>query len=160
MALIYFQTNEKTLVEGFATDFSHVWAVICNYELYLKTGNHKFKKEGHRVHRRVKNWASNGTRIFVAPNYLLNALASLCMAKPISVIQIELDFNSAIAACTTAKCIIFEALGNELLARYFKSKGSDSLKGEGYLKKAIQLYRKWGAFKRADWLDKTYDLCN
>jgi hypothetical protein len=153
MALIFFKANEKALVEGFVTDFSHVWAAICYYDLYLETGKHKYKKEGKRTHRKVKGWAVSGAKIFVAPTHLLNAWASLCQTKPISVIQTELDFNDAISECAAAKCILFEALGNERLARYFIATGSDHVKGLEYHQKAILLYRKWGAFKRADWLE-------
>jgi hypothetical protein len=65
-----------------------------------------------------------------------------------------MEFTAAIAECASAKCLIFEALGYERLARYFFTTSfSDCPKGEAYHEKATQLYKKWGAFKRADWLD-------
>ena len=38
-ALSFFRKHEKTLAGIFPADFSHVWAAICYYDLFLETGN-------------------------------------------------------------------------------------------------------------------------
>jgi hypothetical protein len=143
-ALSYFKYNEKMLFEAFAMDFSYVWAAICFYDLFLETGKNSYKTEGQRAYRRVKNWASSGTKILVAPHILLTAMDSVCRTG-ISSEQIELNFKAAIDACKVSKCTVFEAIGTERLARYFMEAGSNRNKGEEYRSQAIECYQMWGA---------------
>jgi hypothetical protein len=153
--LSYLKENEKTLVEAVPIDFSHTWAAVCSYDLYIKTGNKRFMKEGHHARRKVKTWADTGMKILKAPSVLLNAMASLCNKKT-SWIQIELNFKDAINSCSDSKCLIFEAIGAERLSKYFLTTGLDQNKADEYRNKAIEIYEKLGAFQKADWLK---DFC-
>jgi hypothetical protein len=54
---ILLERKQKTLVEAVPIDFSHAWAAICLYDLYIKTGNKRFMKEGHHACHKVKTWA-------------------------------------------------------------------------------------------------------
>jgi hypothetical protein len=151
-ALSFFKQHEQTLAGGFPADFSHFWAALCNYDLFLETGIVKYKKEGQRAHRKVKTWADSGTEILVAPNLVLEAMATI-LKKGLSLEKIELSFIAAIEACQKANIVIFEALITERLAKHFFINSSNQTKGIKYHKRAVSVYRKWGALKKASWLD-------
>jgi hypothetical protein len=153
--LSYMKKNQKTLTGVYPSEYTHVWTAICNYDTYIECGDHKFRREGQRVHRKVKKWAESGTQILVAPNLLLNAIFSLCSRRA-SIDQIELNFKISIAACVEAKCIIFEALANERFAKFLYVKVSDRCKGAEYQRQAIEIYRSWGAFNKATWLENVW----
>ena len=151
--LSFMKKNEKTLTGIYPTEYTHVWTAICYYDAYMECGDHKFKREGQRVHRKVKKWADSGTQILVAPNLLLIAISNLC-SKRVSLLQIESNFEASIAACIEAECSIFEALANERFAKFLYVTGSNRRKkGAEYHRRAIEIYRKWGAIKKATWLE-------
>jgi hypothetical protein len=154
-ALVFIKKNEKTLTGIYPTDFSYTWVAICSYNMFFETGNIKYKRDGQRAHRKVKNLADSGTELLVAPSLLLGAMASLC-EKKVSIIQVEAEFNVAITACGDASYTLFEALGNERLANHFLTSGLYQQKGIEYIERAIEIYRRWGALKKVNWLESVY----
>jgi hypothetical protein len=153
--LSFIKENEKTLTGIYPSEYTHVWAAICYYDVYLERGNHKFRREGLRVHRKVKKWVESGTRILAASNILLTAMSSLCSRRS-SFLQIEMNFKATFAACTEAKCVLFEALAKERFAKFLFTTGSNHQKGAEYQRQAIEIYRNWGATKKATWLENMY----
>ncbi len=101
----------------------------------------------------MKKWATTGTEIFDGPHHLLNAMESLCVNKaPLD--QVEVMFATAMEACAEGRCVYFEALANERLARLFLDEVEDKAKAQTYLNRAVSLYRNWGALAKADWLER------
>ena len=153
-SLSWMKKYEKNIVAVYPSDFSDVWTAICSYDLFLETGRIYYRKQGQRAHRKVVKYANGGSPIYIAPGILLSAMASLCNGKKLD--QIESEFQAAIAALSEAKCAIFEAIGNERMAKYLLSSDFCRGKAEVYSKRAIEIYRNWGAMKKAEWLDKLF----
>jgi hypothetical protein len=154
-ALTFIKKNEKALTGIYPTDFSYVWVAFCNYSIYLETRNSSYKSDGQRAYRKVKSLADSGTQLLIAPSFLLGAMARLCEKKT-SWLQIEADFKKAITACSASRYALFEALGNEQLAKYFLSSELNQQKGTEYLERATEIYLRWGALKKVAWLDSVY----
>jgi hypothetical protein len=151
-ALSCMKKYEKKIVAVFPLDFSDVWVAICSYDLFLETGKKYYRKQGQRAHRKVSTYANGGSPIFIAPSMLLSAMASICNGKNLE--QIEMEFQTAITALSDAKCSIFEAIGNERLAKCLLSLGLNQHQAGDYQKRATEIYRKWGAMKKAELLDE------
>ena len=143
--------HEKDMVGHYFIGFFCTWVALCHYDLYRADGQRKHKRQGRRVHNRVKKWATTGTEILDGPHHLLNAMESLCV-KNASLEQVEVLFETAMRACAEARCVYFEALANERLARLFLDEVVDEAKARKYLCRAETLYRNWGAIAKADWL--------
>ena len=82
----------------------------------------------------------------------LAAMESLCVNKAPSD-EVDSMFEAAFTACAESKCRYFEALANERLARLYFDEEPEETKGVKYLKRAIDLYRSWGALAKAEWLE-------
>ena len=105
------------------------------------------------MHSQVRKWATTGTEILDGPYHLLNAMESLCVNRaPLD--EVEVMFDTAMRACAEGRCVYFEALANERLARLFLDELSDEAKARKYLNRAVSLYRNWGALAKADSLEK------
>jgi hypothetical protein len=63
--------------------------------------------------------ASTGSEIFDGPHHLLNAMESLCNWNKAPLDQVEVMFATAMEACVEGRCVYFEAIANERLARLF-----------------------------------------
>jgi hypothetical protein len=146
-----FIKHAKKVAGLFPTDFSFFWAGLCFYELFLSKKCTKYRREAIRAHRKVKRWVDAGAHIFTAPEALLSALAALCIKSQQH--QIEKKFLAAIHVFADVKCILLEAFSYERLAKYFLASFTFQNKGQEYLGRAIELYRKWGAAKKADMLE-------
>ena len=138
----------------FAIGMILTFVAACHYEMYFMNGNSKHKRDGRRVHRKVKKWATTGTAMLVGPNCFLRAMEVICVeqAPPD---QVEIAFEEAASACAAQRCRLLEALSNERLARLFRS-GEPNGKCVKYLNRAVELYRSWGAVAKAEWLQKQY----
>ena len=124
------------------------------YELYYRVGNIKHKRAGRRVHRKVKKWATTGTEMLVGPSVFLRAMEILCVERA-PADQVEIAFEEAASACAAQRCRLLEALSVERLARLFRSEGPNC-ECVTYVKRAVELYRSWGAVAKAEWLEKRY----
>lgn len=143
--------HEKDAAGHFTIGYFCTWVALCHYDLYRAEGRRKHKREARRAHHQVKKWATTGTEILDGPHHLLNALESLCVNKaPLD--QVEVMFATAMRACADGRCVYFEALANERLARLFHDEVADEAKARKYLNRAVSLYRNWGALAKADWL--------
>ena len=143
---------EKDAAHHYFIGYICTWSALCHYDLYRAEGHRKHKREGRRAHNQVKKWAATGTEILDCPHHLLNAMESLCVNKaPLD--QIEIMFATAMEACAENRCVYFEALANERLARLYLDEVADKAAAEKYLSRAVNLYRNWGALAKADWLD-------
>jgi hypothetical protein len=92
----------------------------------------------------VKKWATTGTEILDGPHHLLNAMESLCVNKaPLD--QVEVMFATAMRACAEGRCVYFEALANERLARLFHDEVADEAKARKYLNRAVTLVQQLGS---------------
>jgi hypothetical protein len=145
--------HEKDAAGHFTIGYYCTWAALCHYDLYRGGGHRRHKREGRRAHNQVKKWATTGTEILDGPHHLLNAMESLCVNKA-SLDQVEVMFATAMRACAEGRCVYFEALANERLARLFLDESPDEAKARKYLNRAVSLYRNWGALAKADCLEK------
>lgn len=154
--------NRKCEKQGegyFVMGFNFTWDALSHYELYLTSGKRKHKREGRRCHKTVQKWATSGTVMLAGVNKLLTATESLCVRKdPVHVV--ETLFQEAIAALAENKNRYFEALANERLARLYLTDDLKSTKGLVYLASAVDLYNRWGALAKAEWLQKRYNLAS
>jgi hypothetical protein len=141
--------HEKDAAGHFTIGYICTWVALCHYDLYRAEGQRSHKREGRRAHHQVKKWATTGTEILDGPHHLLNAMESLCVNKaPLD--QVEVMFATAMRACAEGRCVYFEALANERLARLFHDEVADEAKARTYLNRAVSLYRNWGALAKAD----------
>ena len=129
------------------------FAAASHYEIYYQ-GSLKHKRAGRRVHRKVKNWATTGTDMLVGPSVFLRAMEILCVERA-PADQVEIAFEEAASACAAQRCRLLEALSVERLARLFRSEGPNC-ECVTYVKRAVELYRSWGAVAKAEWLEKRY----
>ena len=150
--LPFFRKHEKCSEGVFTEGFNYTFAAACHYDLYRAHGARKNRREGRRAHRKVQNWATTGTEMLSGPNKFLAAMESLCVKKAPSD-EVDSMFEAAFTACAESKCRYFEALANERLARLYFDEEPEETKGAKYLKRAIYLYRSWGALAKADWLE-------
>jgi hypothetical protein len=152
-----FITYARKVAGLFPTDFSFFWAAVCFYDLFLATRRWCYKREALRAHRKVKLWKVSGADIFIAPEALLSAISALCI-KPFSSHkkQIENKFHAAINTCANVKCIFLEAFANEQLGKHLLVSFPCKSNGQEFLARAIELYKKWGAEKKADMLHDLY----
>jgi hypothetical protein len=150
--LPFFRKHEKAMAGMFVVGFMYTFAAACHYDLYRAHGVRKHKREGRRAHRKVKNWATTGTEMLSGPNKFLAAMESLCVKNAPSN-EVDSMFEAAFTACAESKCRYFEALANERLARLYFDEEPEETKGAKYLKRAIDLYRSWGALAKAEWLE-------
>jgi hypothetical protein len=152
------RTHEKDAAGHITIGYLCTWAALCHYDLYRADGHRRHKREGRRAHIQVRKWATTGTEILDGPHHLLNAMESLCVTKaPLE--QVEVMFEIAMKACAEGRCVYFEALANERLARLFLDELSDEAKARKYLNRAVSLYRNWGAVAKADWLETRRTTC-
>ena len=150
-ALPILRTHEKDIAGHFSMGFVFTWSALCHYDSYRAEGHRKNKREGRRAHNRVRKWATTGTEILDGAHHLLNAMESLCVNEsPLD--QVEVMFATAMTACAEGRCVYFEAIANERLARLFLDEVEDEAKAQKYLSRAMSLYRNWGAVAKADWL--------
>jgi hypothetical protein len=150
--LPFFRKHEMANAGHFSVGFCYTWTAACHYDLYRAHGARKHKREGQRVHRKVEKWATTGTEMLSGPNKFLAAMESLCVRKaPLD--EVDGMFEAACTACAESKCRYFEALANERLARLYFDEEPEETKGVKYLKRAIDLYRSWGALAKAEWLE-------
>lgn len=150
--------NRKFEKEGegyFLAGFNLGWDALSHYELYLLNGKRKHKREGQRIHKCIKKWVTNGTVIFAGLNKLLIATESMCVKKSPKQ-QVKKLFQDAFVALATNKNRFYEALANERLARLFLTEDPQATKGHKYLSRAVNLYTRWGALAKVDWLKKRY----
>ena len=147
------RTHEKDAAGHFTIGHYCTWTALCHYDLYRTDGNRKHKREGRRAHSQVRKWATTGTEILDGPHHLLNAMESLCVNKA-SLDEVEVMFDTAMRACAEGRCVYFEALANERLARLFLDDLPDDAKARAYLNRAVKIYRNWGAVAKADSLEK------
>jgi hypothetical protein len=150
--LPFFRKHENSFAGVFSVGFSYTWAAACHYDLYRTHGTRKHRKEGRRAHRKVEKWATTGTEMLSGPNKFLAAMESLCVKKA-SLDEVDNMFEAAFTACAESNCRYFEAIANERLARLYFDEEPDETKGVRYLKRAIDLYRRWGAKAKAEWLE-------
>ena len=150
--LPFFRKHEKLLAGIFDAGFSLTFAAACHYDLYRAHGARKHRREGRRAHRKVEKWATTGTEMLSGPNKFLAAMESLCVKKA-PLVEVDSMFETAFTACAESKCRYFEALANERLARFYFDEEPEETTGEKYLKRAIYLYRSWGALAKAEWLE-------
>ena len=150
--LLFFRKHEKVLAGIFDAGFIYTLAAACHYDLYRAHGARRHKREGRRAHRKVEKWAATGTEMLSGPSKFLAAMKSLC-AKKAPLDEVDSMFEAAFTACAESKCRYFEALANERLARLYFHEEPEETKGEKYLKRAIYLYRSWGALAKAEWLE-------
>ena len=152
-ALPILRKHEKDAAGHFNHGYFCTWTAICHYDLYRAGGHRRHKREGRRAHNQVTKWATTGTEILDGPHHLLNAMESLCVTKaPLA--QVEVMFETAMRACAEGRCVYFESLANERLARLFLDELPDEAKARKYLNRAVSLYRNWGAVAKADCLEK------
>ncbi len=137
----------------FTTGFFYTWIAACHYDIYYTERISKHKREGRRAHRKVYKWATTGTEMLVGPNSFLHAMESLCVKKAPGT-QVEIMFEKSASACAAGRCRFFEALSNERLARLFRHDETNTTKRSKYLRRAVELYRTWGAVAKAEWLEK------
>lgn len=154
-SLPFLRNNEKEFEGYFSIGFNLCWSVFSYYDLYRATGKRKYRKEGRRAHRIVRNLANGGTVMLSGPSKFLAAMESLCV-KNVPMDEVEIQFQEAFAALAASRCRVFEALANERLARLFLTECMDPDKGYAYLERAVDLYRRWGAVAKADWLENRY----
>lgn len=142
-------------IEGFfSTGLLLTFTAACHYDIYHTHRISKHKREGRRDHRKFNKWAASGTDMLVGLKCFLCAMECLCVERaPLD--QVEIMFGKAASACASRRCILFEALSNERLARLFLVEKS-SVKHSKYLKRACELYRSWGAVAKADWLEQRH----
>ena len=150
--LPFFRKHEKAMAGVFSVGFMYTWVAACHYDLYRAHGTRKHRREGRRAHRKVKKWATTGTEMLSGPNKFLAAMESLCVKKA-PLVEVDSMFETAFTACAESKCRYFEALANERLARLYFDEEPEETKGVKYLKRAIDLYRSWGALAKAEWLE-------
>lgn len=146
---------QKETEGHFCAGFNYSWWAASHYELFLATGRRKHKKEGRRCHAKVQKWATTGTVMLAGVNKWLTAMESMCVKKA-ALSDVESLFQEACAALAEKKNSLFEALATERLARLYLTEGTDSAKGLQYLAMAVDLYRRWGALAKAEWLEKRY----
>jgi hypothetical protein len=153
--LVLVRKYQSELDGYFAIGMVLTFAAACHYEIYFMQGIRKHKREGRRVHRKVKKWATTGTDMLVGPSCFLRAMEILCVERaPLD--QVEIAFEEAASACAAQRCRLLEALSNERLARLFRSSDEPNGKCDKFLDRAIKLYRSWGAAAKADWLEKQF----
>jgi len=150
--LPFLRKHETARIGHFCLGFCYTWVAACHYDLYRAHGTRKHRREGRRAHRKVKKWATTGTEMLLGPNKFLAAMESLCVKKA-SLEEVDSMFETAFTACAESNCRYFEAIANERLARLYFDEEPDETKGEKYLKRAIYLYRSWGALAKAEWLE-------
>lgn len=151
--------NRKLEEEGqgcFTMGFNYSCNALSHYELYQEGGERKHKREGRRIHKTVQKWATTGTVMLAGMNKLLTATESLCVRKA-PVHEVEVLFEEAIVALAKNRNKYFEALATERLARLYLTEDMQSVKGRMYLASAVDLYKRWGASAKADWLKERYD---
>jgi hypothetical protein len=146
------RAREKDAAVNLIIAYICTWSALCHYDLYRANGHRKHKREGRRAHQQVKKWAITGTEVMDGPHHLLNAMESLCVNKA-SLDQVEAKFATAMRACADARCVYFEAVANERLAKLFLDEMADEANSRRYLCRAVSLYRNWGALAKADWLE-------
>lgn len=73
--------------------------------------------------------------------------------------QVRAAFDEAVSVCTRSGFVQNAALTNELAGR-FMMRCCDNYWGSHYLKKAVELYREWGADGKVVVLSKEFELCN
>lgn len=142
--------------EGYFTQgFNLTWAGLSHYDLYRATGKRQHRREGRRAYHKMKKWVANGTVMLLGPLHLLAAMDSLCVTMaPLH--EVDNLFDAALVVLSESKCIFFEALGNERLAKLYLTEEVDEAKGTRYLDIAIGLYQRWGALAKVKWLETRY----
>lgn len=148
---------EKESDGYFPKGYIFTWSAICHYELYLANGKRKHRREARRCHCQVQKWEASGTVILSGVVKLLDAVKSLCV-KEAPMGEVETAFEGAFGALAANKNRFFEALANERLAKLYlgNHESAGAPKGRRYLERAIDLYTRWGAIAKAEWLKKRY----
>ena len=104
----------------------------------------------------IQLWSKTGTRILLGPTSLLDAMESLCVAKsPID--NVMLAFQHAASICNTNRCRLFEGLAYERLTKAVHFNEPEGVHYSIYQHQAVDLYRTWGAFEKANHLEKLFD---
>jgi signal transduction histidine kinase len=112
--------------------------------LYLR----KVKKN----QRAMKRWAAHAPSNHLHKWYLVEAERYRITGKDRKAMTC---YDKAIEAARDNEYIIEEALANELAGNYYSQTGSHRA-AKDYLLKACQLYRKWGATAKADYLNRKF----
>ena len=136
----------------FTMGFGQTWISIFHYERFLLTGKCIHRKLGRKCHRRVKHWANTGTSMLCGPNRFLDAMERLCVLKaPCE--DLIVSFQDAASACASSHSCLFEGLANERLAKVLEIHDVGTKRHGVYRNRAVKLYRKWGAYALANYLE-------
>ncbi|MEP6520097.1 AAA family ATPase [Microcoleus vaginatus] len=102
--------------------------------------------------QKMKIWADNCPENFLHKYLLLEAEIARISGKEIEAIDL---YDRAISSAREHGYIQNEALGNELAAKFWLSKGKEEI-AQLYMKKAHYGYQRWGAKRKVEDLEEKY----
>jgi hypothetical protein len=154
--LCYINKYESELNGYFTMGFIQTWLSIFHYEQFLLIGKHRHMRLGRMSHRRVRNWVTTGTEMLLGPNRLLDAMENCCTSNvPFS--KVVMSFHEAAQECASSRCLLFEALTYERLAKSLQVHDPEGNTHIFYQRNALELYQKWGATAKANHIRKKLD---
>ncbi len=154
--LWFIHKHESDLKGYFTMGFIQTWLSIFHYEQFLLLGRRIHRRLGRMSHKRVRNWATTGTDMLHGPNRLLDAMEKLCVLN-VPYNEIIISFQDAAQVCAAGRCRLFEALSYERLAKSLQVHDPEGKSNIFYQRKAMELYRKWGAIAKANHLQTQLD---
>jgi signal transduction histidine kinase len=112
----------------------------------------KYLRKTDRYQRKMKKWAGHCPSNHLHKWYLVEAERYRVLGRDRMAIEY---YERAIETARENEYLIEEALSNELAARYYYFAGSRRT-ARFYMAEASNLYKKWGALAKVDYLNETY----
>ncbi len=104
------------------------------------------------IHSKIKTWSDECPENFYHKYTLVSAEIARISAKPLDAMQL---YDQAIYSARNHEFIQYEALANELAAKFWLEKNKEEF-AQLYLKKAHYSYKRWGAKGKVEVLEAKY----
>jgi signal transduction histidine kinase len=143
--------NDPTYSQTIYTFFTCL-AILAEFKDFNAGQKSRYRKALNKRKNKIKKWHSHCPENF-------EVMWTLVLAEEARVaggVESALDlYNQAIKAAEKMESLFFEALANELCARFWLS-GKQEKCAKVYMSEAFYLYQRWGATAKGEDLEKKY----
>ncbi|HEY9298139.1 MAG TPA: serine/threonine-protein kinase PknK, partial [Phormidium sp.] len=140
------------MITNAVNNFYNSLILLAVYPTVSKSEQISYQKQIETNQQQMKIWADNCPENFLHKYLLVEAEIARISGQEMEAIDL---YDRAIASANENKYIQNEALGNELVAKFWLGKGKNEI-AKLYMKKAHYGYQLWGAKSKAEDLEQKY----